>query len=97
MRPCSKTDHYFLLAVKEDFYFEKQFCVLKIYLRLLHGKNKLFKISGSLFLLYPQPLRARLYKCGLSVIRLVPPAVEIRNSLDKALLEEVCNDAILNP
>ena len=42
MRPCSKTDHYFLLAAKEDFRFEKQLFVLNIYLRLLHGKNKLF-------------------------------------------------------
>ena len=47
MSPCSKTDHYFLLAAKEDFCFEKYF-VLNIYLRLLNGKNKFLKFQSAI-------------------------------------------------
>ena len=44
MRPCSKTDHYVLLAAKGDSFALKNlfFVLKKKYLKLLHGKNKLF-------------------------------------------------------
>ena len=47
MRPCSKTDHYFLLAAKGDSFAVKNlFFVLKNYLKLLHGKNKFFNFRA---------------------------------------------------
>ena len=47
MRPCSKTDHYFLLAAKGDsFALKNFFFVLKNYLKLLHRKNKLFNFRA---------------------------------------------------
>ena len=71
MKTYHYTDHYFLLAAKEDFFrFEKQYLCVKKYLRLLHGKNKLFKISERNR--PPPPSGSILCICGPSATQLDP-------------------------
>ena len=71
--PVAKSAIIFFWAAKEDFRFEKHFFVLQIYSMLLHGNNKLFKISERN---PPPPPRNKLCKCSSPVTRLAP-AVEI--------------------
>ena len=76
MRPCSKTDHYFLLAAKGDSFALKNLFCAKKYLKLLHGKNKLFNFRAQ-----THPPVADY----INEVRQWPDLPRSRNSLDKAL------------